>query len=170
MNLLMQRAAERPKLPRVYAANTFFYPKLMQAGQAGLRRWTRKVDIFAHDLLVVPVHLGVHWCVSLVDFRARRVAYLDSMGGRNAACLQALMQYLRDEHQDKKGSPFDDAGWRTECLKDIPQQMNGSDCGMFACTFAEFTCRDAPYTFSQAHMPYLRRKAALEILQGKLLL
>ncbi|XP_063838251.1 uncharacterized protein LOC135087408 isoform X1 [Ostrinia nubilalis] len=170
MNLLMQRAAERPKLPRVYAANTFFYPKLMQAGQAGLRRWTRKVDIFAHDLLVVPVHLGVHWCVSLVDFRARRVAYLDSMGGRNTACLQALMQYLRDEHQDKKGAPFDDAGWRTECLKDIPQQMNGSDCGMFACTFAEFSCRDAPYTFSQAHMPYLRRKAALEILQGKLLL
>ncbi|KAJ8729114.1 hypothetical protein PYW08_000695 [Mythimna loreyi] len=170
MNLLMQRSEERKDLPKVYATNTFFYPKLMQSGQAGLRRWTRKVDIFAHDILVVPVHLGVHWCLSLVDFRARKINYLDSMGGRNQACLDALLQYLKDEHQDKKGAPFDASGWKTECLKDIPQQMNGSDCGMFACTFAEFSARDAAYSFTQAHMPYLRRKAALEILTGKLLL
>nr|XP_021197052.2 sentrin-specific protease 1 isoform X1 [Helicoverpa armigera] len=170
MNLLMQRSEERKDLPKVYATNTFFYPKLMQSGQAGLRRWTRKVDIFAHDLLVVPVHLGVHWCVALVHMRSRRVHYLDSMGGRNQPCLDALLQYLRDEHQDKKGTPFDDSGWKTECLRDIPQQMNGSDCGMFACTFAEFSSRGAAYSFSQAHMPYLRRKAALEILTGHLLL
>ncbi|XP_068621181.1 uncharacterized protein [Battus philenor] len=170
MNLLMQRCEERTDLPKVYATNTFFYPKLMQSGQAGLRRWTRKVDIFSHDLMVVPVHLGVHWCVSLVDFRTRRIMYLDSMGSRNQPCLNALLQYLRDEHQDKKGQPFEDKGWTTENLKDIPQQMNGSDCGMFACTFAEFSCRNAPYSFSQSHMPYFRRKAVLEILQGKLLL
>ncbi|XP_072937238.1 uncharacterized protein [Epargyreus clarus] len=170
MNLLMQRSTERKDLPRVYATNTFFYPKLMQTGQSGLRRWTRKVDIFAHDLMVIPVHLGVHWCLSIVDFREKRISYLDSMGGRNQACLDALLQYLRDEHQDKKGQPFDDNGWTTENLKDIPQQMNGSDCGMFACTFAEFSCRGARYSFTQAHMPALRRKAALELLLGKLLL
>ncbi|XP_059058188.1 sentrin-specific protease 1-like isoform X2 [Achroia grisella] len=170
MNLLMQRSEERKDLPKVYATNTFFYPKLMQSGQAGLRRWTRRVDIFAHDLMVVPVHLGVHWCVSMVDFQNKKVSYLDSMGSSNQACLDALMQYLRDEHQDKKGQPFDDKGWKAECLKNIPQQMNGSDCGMFACTFAEFSARGAPYTFTQAHMPYLRRKAALEILAGRLLL
>ncbi|OWR40766.1 putative sentrin/sumo-specific protease [Danaus plexippus plexippus] len=170
MNLLMQRSEERKELPRVYATNTFFYPKLMQSGQAGLRRWTRKVDIFGHDLMVVPVHLGVHWCLSLIDFREKKISYLDSMGARNEPCLAALLQYLRDEHQDKKGQAFDDAGWKTENMKDIPQQMNGSDCGMFACTFAEFSSRGARYTFSQAHMPYLRRKAALEILQARLLL
>lgn len=43
MNLLMQRCEERKDLPRVYATNTFFYPKLIQSGQPGLRRWTRKV-------------------------------------------------------------------------------------------------------------------------------
>ncbi|KAI5636044.1 hypothetical protein NE865_11245 [Phthorimaea operculella] len=74
------------------------------------------------------------------------------------------------EHQDKKQAPIDDSGWTKECLKDIPQQMNGSDCGMFACTFAEFAARNAPFSFTQTHMPYLRRKAALEILTGKLLL
>ncbi|CAH2104127.1 unnamed protein product [Euphydryas editha] len=170
MNLLMQRSEERTDLPKVYATNTFFYPKLMQSGQAGLRRWTRKVDIFSHDLMVVPVHLGVHWCLSLIDFRKKKIMYLDSMGSSNQACLDALLQYLHDEHKDKKGQSFDDSGWTTQNLKDIPQQMNGSDCGMFACTFAEFSSRDAPYSFSQAHMPYLRRKAALEVLQARLLL
>ncbi|XP_052747047.1 sentrin-specific protease 1 isoform X2 [Bicyclus anynana] len=170
MNLLMQRSEERKDLPKVYATNTFFYPKLMQSGHAGLKRWTRKVDIFAHNLMVVPVHLGVHWCLSLIDFREKKISYLDSMGGRNQACLDALLMYLHDEHKDKKGQPFDASGWVTENLKNIPQQMNGSDCGMFACTFAEFSARGADYSFTQAHMPYLRRKAALEILQARLLL
>ena len=34
-------------------------------------------------------------------------------------------------------------------MQDIPQQMNGSDCGMFACKFAEYITRDARITFSQ---------------------
>jgi sentrin-specific protease 1 len=77
------------------------------------------VDIFSYDLMVVPVHLGVHWCLSLVDFERKKVSYLDSMGGRNQACVDALLQYLRDEHKDKKGLPFDDSGWTTEILKVI---------------------------------------------------
>lgn len=170
MNLLMQRSEEQKDLPKVYATNTFFYPRLMQSGHAGLRRWTRKVDIFAHHLMVVPIHLGVHWCVSLIDFRAKRISYLDSMGGRNQACLDALLRYLAEEHSDKKGAPLNEKPWRTDSPRDIPQQMNGSDCGMFACTFAEFAARNAPFSFGQAQMPYLRRKAVHEIITGKLML
>ena len=40
---------------------------------------------------------------------------------------------LKDEHQDKKGSQYDTTDFQTVIVKDIPQQMNGSDCGMFAC-------------------------------------
>ncbi|KAJ8726683.1 hypothetical protein PYW07_001381 [Mythimna separata] len=170
MNLIMQRSEERQDLPKVYATNTFFYPKLLQSGQAGLRRWTRKVDIFAYDLFVVPVNVRRHWCLIIVDFRARLISFLDSQGQPKRECIAALWRYLKEEHQDKKGEPFDVTGWKAECRTDIPQQMNGSDCGMFACTFAEFSARDAAYSFTQAHMPYLRRKAALEILTGKLLL
>ena len=56
---------------QVYATNTFFYPKLMQSGHSALKRWTRKVDIFAQDLMIIPVHLGMHWCLATIDFKKK---------------------------------------------------------------------------------------------------
>jgi len=56
------------------------------------------------------------------------------------------------------------------CPQKIPQQMNGSDCGMFACTFAEYLCRGADITFTQQDMPYFRRKMVYEIYTCKLLM
>ena len=62
MNMLMERG-EQEGFSKTYAFNTFFYPKLISGGHAAVKRWTRKVDIFAHQYLVIPVHLGVHWCL-----------------------------------------------------------------------------------------------------------
>lgn len=168
MNLLIERG-KNDNYPNVYAFNTFFYPKLLKTGFASIRRWTKKVDLFSHDLLLIPVHLGMHWCLATVDFRTKCVRYFDSMLSDNNKCLEALLKYLEDEHQDKKSSPFDKTGWIAENVKDIPQQMNGSDCGMFACMFAEYLSRDADITFDQQHMPYFRRKMVYEIVNATLL-
>ncbi|XP_026469535.1 LOW QUALITY PROTEIN: sentrin-specific protease 2-like [Ctenocephalides felis] len=59
--------------------------------------------------------------------------------------------------------------WTKETVKDIPQQMNGCDCGVFSCMFAEYICRGAKINFSQNDMKYFRRKMCLEIVNGKLL-
>ncbi|XP_039285347.1 sentrin-specific protease 1-like [Nilaparvata lugens] len=101
MNLLIERS-KKEGLPKVYAFNTFFYPKLMESGHASLKRWTRKIDIFSQDLIIVPVHLGVHWCMAIMDFRSKRVEYYDSMGSHNNKCLTALLKYLEEESKDKK--------------------------------------------------------------------
>lgn len=47
--------------------------------------------------------------------------------------------------------------------------MNGCDCGVFSCMFAEYICRGAKITFSQKEMKYFRKKMCLEIINGKLL-
>ncbi len=52
--------------------------------------------------------------------------------------------------------------------KEVPQQLNGSDCGVFACIFAEFLSRDAMLDFTQDDITLLRRVVALEILDCKL--
>ncbi|KAJ8964814.1 hypothetical protein NQ314_004621, partial [Rhamnusium bicolor] len=139
-------------------------------GPQSLRRWTKRVDLFQHDIICVPIHLGMHWCMAIIDFRDKSIRYYDSMGSSNNNCLEALRLYLEAEHVDKKKTKYKTNDFILENIKEIPQQMNGSDCGMFACTFAEFLTRDAKITFSQEHMPYLRKKMVVEILTGELLI
>ncbi|XP_076296562.1 sentrin-specific protease 1 [Lasioglossum baleicum] len=168
MNLLIARSTN-DKYPKAHAMNTFFYPKLISGGHTSLKRWTRKIDIFAQDLIVVPIHLDIHWCMSIIDFRDKSIRYYDSMGGNNLKCLSALRQYLEDESLDKKKKPYDTSNWKLECAKNIPQQMNGSDCGVFSCMFAEYISANKKITFTQQDMPYFRNKMVYEILKSTLL-
>jgi len=169
MNMLMDRSKKNEKLPKVYCFNTFFYGKIVGPGHSSVKRWTRKVDIFAQDLLIIPVHLGMHWCLACVNLRHKTVRYLDSMGGNNNKGLDAILKYLQDEHADKKKSSLDTSDWKTVNEKEIPQQMNGSDCGMFACKFADYLSRDARITFTQNDMPYFRRRMVYEIVTKTLM-
>lgn len=52
------------------------------------------------------------------------------------------------------------------CLfQDIPQQMNGSDCGMFACKFAEYITREADINFSQVNPAHkVKRYVVMQIV------
>uniref|UniRef100_A0A671U2P2 SUMO specific peptidase 1 n=1 Tax=Sparus aurata TaxID=8175 RepID=A0A671U2P2_SPAAU len=170
MNLLVERSKD-PNLPSVNTFNTFFYPKLRCSGYSTVRRWTKKMDIFAKDILLVPVHLGVHWCLSVVDFRKKAILYFDSMGGNNDEACRILFDYLQQESKDKKGKALDTSGWILHSKKrsEIPQQMNGSDCGMFTCKYADYITKDKPITFTQKHMPYFRRRMVWEIVNHKLL-
>ncbi|XP_073327177.1 sentrin-specific protease 1 [Pagrus major] len=170
MNLLVERSKD-PNLPSANTFNTFFYPKLRSSGYSTVRRWTKKMDIFAKDILLVPVHLGVHWCLSVVDFRKKAILYFDSMGGNNDEACRILFDYLQQESKDKKGKALDTSGWILHSKKrnEIPQQMNGSDCGMFTCKYADYITKDKPITFTQKHMPYFRRRMVWEIVNHKLL-
>lgn len=49
-----------------------------------------QVDVFAHDVLIVPVHLGMHWCMAAIDFRNKSVCYYDSLGAPNNQCLTVI--------------------------------------------------------------------------------
>lgn len=170
MNLLVERSKD-PSLPSVNTFNTFFFPKLRSSGYSAVRRWTKRMDIFSKDILLVPVHLGVHWCLSVIDFRKKAVVYFDSMGGNNDEACRILFEYLQQESKDKKGKVMDTSGWSLHSKKrnEIPQQMNGSDCGMFTCKYADYITKDRPITFTQKHMPYFRRKMVWEIVNRKLL-
>lgn len=171
MFLIVTRG-KRPNYKSVYAFNTFFYPKLRESGYTSVKRWTRKVDIFSHDFLLIPVHLGNHWCLAVVDFATRTISYYDSLGGSPHGCCDTLLDYLRYESNDKKNLDFDDENWRlvnSYLETGIPKQQNGSDCGVFACTFAEYLTRKAKLNFTQEHMSYFRKKMIYELITKELL-
>ncbi|NXX82690.1 SENP1 protease, partial [Urocolius indicus] len=171
MNLLMERSKEKG-LPAVHAFNTFFFTKLKTAGYQAVKRWTKKVDIFSVDLLLVPIHLGLHWCLAVVDFRKKTITYYDSMGGINSEACRILLSFtLRNWSLEGLRLPLEITfeALVSFSLQEIPQQMNGSDCGMFACKYADCITKDKPINFTQQHMPYFRKRMAWEILHRKLL-
>ncbi|KAM3845808.1 sentrin-specific protease 1 isoform 2-T3 [Vipera latastei] len=107
----------------------------------------------------------------VTDFRKKTITYYDSMSGSNSEACKILLQYLKQESLDKKRKEFDTNGWMLLCKRsqEIPQQMNGSDCGMFACKYADCITKDKPINFTQQHMPYFRKRMVWEILHRKLL-
>jgi len=168
-NLIKERGDNEEGFKKVHVFNTFFYPKVMKMGHSGVKRWTRKVDIFSHDLILIPVHLGMHWCLSVIDFSNKKICYYDSLKGNNMKCIDALKGYLDDESKEKRQQPFDLSDWSFEMPKSIPQQKNGCDCGVFMCKYAEWLSRDMELTFEQEHMPYFRQRMVYEIISKKLL-
>ncbi|CAH8656651.1 unnamed protein product [Dicrocoelium dendriticum] len=82
-----------------------------------------------------------------------------------------LRSYLKNECEDKKGHPLPDLeSWHLINTEDsVPQQENGSDCGVFLCTYGEFLSRNARFTFSQKDMPGIRKRMMYEILTQQLL-
>ena len=171
--LMHQRSKENSNLPKIHIFNTFFYPKLKSNGYAAIKRWTRKVDIFSFEMILIPIHLGIHWCCAEINLKERSITYFDSLHNNNPACLKHLQEYLIEEHKDKKGtdgsSMFDFSNWNLSSPKGIPCQQNGYDCGVFACIFAEYRSRNAEFAFSQKDMNYFRDRISYEIIKGALI-
>lgn len=60
MNLLMERN-KKQGYPLLHAFSTFFYPKLKSGGYQAVKRWTKGVNLFEQELILVPIHRKVHW-------------------------------------------------------------------------------------------------------------
>ncbi|VDO03022.1 unnamed protein product [Rodentolepis nana] len=152
LQLISHRSRQCPEMLKVHAFNSFFYPQFVSADYSGVRRWTKSVDLFSQDLVLIPVHdRGMHWCLTCVDFRAKTISYYDSLHGRNDQCLDRILHYLDAESRDKRSKPLEDIqSWKKKNMEgQMPSQKNGSDCGVFTLTTAEFLSRDAELIFEQ---------------------
>lgn len=70
---MIVRANDRASRRQCRAFNSFFFPELEDKGYSGVERWTKRADIFSYDLLLVPVHTGVHWCAGVVDLKNKQL-------------------------------------------------------------------------------------------------
>lgn len=176
LELLKEREKREPdKFLKCHFFNTFFYKKLYNPNTRydykAVRRWTtqRKIgySLMDCDRIFVPIHKEIHWCLAIIDMKAKKFQYLDSLRGSDAHVLDVLVKYITDEAKDKTGQDLDVSSWETQLVEDLPQQENGSDCGMFMIKYADFHSRGLPLSFFQTHMPYFRKRTAKEILRLK---
>ncbi|KAH6769695.1 hypothetical protein C2S52_014498 [Perilla frutescens var. hirtella] len=174
LELLKEREKREPqKFLKCHFFNTFFYKKL-NSGQGGynfqsVRRWTtqRKLgySLLECDKIFVPIHKEVHWCLAVINKKDEKFQYLDSLGGVDNHVLNVLAKYLVDEAKDKCGTDLNVSSWEKEFVTELPEQLNGFDCGMFMIKYADFYSRDIGLCFSQDNMPYFRQRTAKEILK-----
>lgn len=52
-----------------------------------------QVDLFSKSLLLVPIHLEVHWCLVTADFVKKRICLYDSQGN----ALQKVARVKTDQ-------------------------------------------------------------------------
>lgn len=65
---------QRPDVAkRVYFFNTFFFATLMNTHKGkkgfnyeGVQKWTRNVDLFTYDYIVVPINESTHWYLAVI--------------------------------------------------------------------------------------------------------
>ncbi|KAL3812889.1 hypothetical protein ACJIZ3_014157 [Penstemon smallii] len=174
LELLKEREKREPqKFLKCHFFNTFFYKKLI-SGRGGynyqsVRRWTtqRKLgySLLECDKIFVPIHQQIHWCLAIINKKEEKFQYLDSLRGVDSQVLDKLVRYYVDEVKDKTGKDIDVSSWKQEFVRDLPNQENGFDCGMFMIKYADFYSRDIGLCFSQENMPYFRRRTAKEILK-----
>ncbi|XP_064222976.1 sentrin-specific protease 2 isoform X12 [Aotus nancymaae] len=150
MNLLVERN-KKQGYPALHVFSTFFYPKLKSGGYQAVKRWTKGVNLFEQEIILVPIHRKVHWSLVVIDLRKKCLKYLDSMGQKGHRICEILLQYLQDESKTKRNIDLNLLEWTHYSMKphEIPQQLNGSDCGMFTCKYADYISRDKPITFTQ---------------------
>jgi sentrin-specific protease 1 len=105
-----------------------------------------------------------------VIFMAKKeIHYYDSMSGSGAKYLEGMKKWLQDEYRDKKKEDLNVENWiLKDKEKNVPQQRNGVDCGMFSIICADFLSDDLPLAYEQKDMPTFREKVAAAVLAGKL--
>ena len=173
LSLLVARSLANPALPTVWAASTFFYPKLKKDGYQSVKRWTTERvcpgGIFSYDIVIVPIHLGSHWACGILDTRKKTIEMYDSLCITSTGFFKLMKEYIVEEAKDKNVEGVNVNDWVEIWGVDCPKQTNGSDCGMFSLKFADYRSRDLAFAFSPRVMLHFRRRTAWELYVGNCL-
>ncbi len=176
MNLLQERnttrcAATSGKLTSHYF-NSFFLSKLTEGNKytySNVKRWTKKFDITQKEKIFIPVNLSnTHWTMMIIFMQQKKICYYDSMSGSGMRHMRHVLQWIKDDIQDKRKEVIDTNEWKLIDVANVPQQCNGYDCGMFSIFCADYVSDDLPLLYSQEDMVMNRLKVGAAILRGHL--
>ncbi|OXB62134.1 hypothetical protein ASZ78_010539 [Callipepla squamata] len=110
-----------------------------------------KVDLFKKTLLLIPIHLEVHWSLITVNIPNRIISFYDSQGIHFKFCVENIRKYLLTEAKEKNRPEFLQ-GWQTAVTK-----------------YCKCLALDQPFQFSQEDMPRVRKRIYKELCERQLI-
>lgn len=143
----------------------FFYTKLLRGGNNAeqackeVENWTRKVDVFSKDFILIPINDMSHWSLAIICHPNKIrlpeedgiiptsigytpcIIHLNSLRDTHTDVVKVLERFLREEWIRKFRTPRELAkkmfnGFRS-ITPEVPQQTNLTDCGVFLLQYFE---------------------------------
>ena len=151
----------------VHAFSTHFFPKLNKDGYNSVSRWTKEINLFSFQLILVSVFSNSHWTLAVINVVHKEIRHYDSLNCFNKNCLEVLQEYVKNE--ENRLPVLKSIKWRLTKAKDIPKQSNMDDCGVFICKYADYLSLNKDMTFNQTQIPSIRKAIIWEIINKKLL-
>jgi hypothetical protein len=125
----------RDNVPRFHALNTTWYKDITANGYEKVSRWAKRAkcggqNLLSVERLFIPVHLGAHWVLAVVEPTVREVRVYDSLGNRASMddVLRAVQVYLAGELAEH----WRPAEWAF-AYGNSGHQANMNDCGVYTC-------------------------------------
>ena len=178
---LCEEALKRGEVRRgTHFFKSFFFTKVLEESgrydYSKVKRWRKQVtnagpnnDLFQLERIIVPVNVNQsHWCCACVHVQKKVISYYDSLGSNGEEYTDALLRYMEDEWKTAgHDGPFPKGEWSIVRLKGLPRQMNGYDCGVFTCAFADFLSIGLEdLRFTQRDISIMRNRIVLALLKG----
>ncbi|KAK7246708.1 hypothetical protein RIF29_41578 [Crotalaria pallida] len=165
---------------RFHFFNSFFFRKLADLdkdpssaceGRAAflrVRKWTRRVNLFEKDYIIIPINYSLHWSLivichpgEVVCFRDEEIEespkvpcilHMDSLRGSHKGLKNVFQSYLCEEWKERHSNVVDDVASKFLHLRfislELPQQENFYDCGLFLLHYVEHFLVEAPVNFN----------------------
>ena len=154
-----------------------------------LKKWTKDIDIFAKDFLIIPLVKDAHWFLIILCYIGNiiheesnqdihsiknkpTIIVMDSLNtnvARPEIC-KAIFLYLTFELKEKRGLSIQiDKHFFKELYPKVPQQQNYYDCGLFVLQYIEkfLTCPEGIYNSIIDNSKYLEKWFDPSILSTK---
>ena len=137
---------------------------------------------YGHLQVLIPINLeDNHWVVLHVDFQRKQMSIYDSMKEfreDKTYCqllkpLQVIFPQLLEDvvFYDIRPNLHSAEPWKLVSVDDVPQQQPVSgDCGVFMLMFTMHLMFKLQFNFHSWHGQYFRRKIAIDIFNGDIML
>lgn len=155
---------------KVYAFNSYFFTTLESRGYQGVNRWMKraKVNIAKTEKVLIPINVHqTHWVLGVIDLKNKKILYMDSLATNKTPhgerALTLMYDFVKGE-TNKQGVPELAEGFEQEHLLNVPQQQNGSDCGVFTLMNAFYISKNEPLTYQPSDAKTFRKVIGNTIL------
>lgn len=153
-------------VPAYEAFNSGWYNTVQKKGITGIETWSRRKNIKGEKLLraekiFFPINTGAHWTLLIISPVNKTIYYLDSLRGSGRKAFQLAREWLKMELKSK----YHADEW-TESHEKSEVQLDGTDCGVFACLNALAVAKGRSFQKVEADKMRDGRKYMIAVLMN----